>query len=71
MVDEYHVSGILYYMLSFDVIYDYEYPIFAKRAGEKGLPFEMVESSYDFPRGSTETLRNRIESFVKVCGRAL
>jgi len=69
MIDEYQVNGLLYYMLSFDVIYDYEYPIFAKRANEKGIPFEMIESSYDFSREATETLRTRVESFIRICGR--
>jgi benzoyl-CoA reductase/2-hydroxyglutaryl-CoA dehydratase subunit BcrC/BadD/HgdB len=69
LLEEYHVSGLLYYMLSFDVIYDYEYPLFSKRADEKGVPFEMIESSYDFSREATETLRTRIESFVKICRR--
>jgi len=67
--DEYHVNGLLYYLLRFDVIYDYEYPIFSKWADEKGIPFEMIESSYDFSREATETLRTRIESFIKICGR--
>jgi len=69
LIDEYHVSGLLYYMLSFDVIYDYEYPLFSKRADEKGVPFEMIESSYNFSREATETLRTRIESFIKICRR--
>ena len=71
LIDEYQVSGLLYYMLSFDVIYDYEYPIFSKRADEKGIPFEMIESSYDFSREATETLRTRVESFIRICGRQL
>lgn len=69
LLNEYHVSGLLYYLLSFDVIYDYEYPIFSKRADEKGIPFEMIESAYDFSREATETLRTRVESFIKICGR--
>jgi benzoyl-CoA reductase/2-hydroxyglutaryl-CoA dehydratase subunit BcrC/BadD/HgdB len=69
LIEEYKVSGMLYYMPSFDVIYDYEYPVFSKRADEKGIPFEMIESSYNFSREATETLRTRVESFIKVCGR--
>jgi benzoyl-CoA reductase/2-hydroxyglutaryl-CoA dehydratase subunit BcrC/BadD/HgdB len=67
-IDEYNVNGLLYYMLSFDVIFDYEFPIFSKKSDEKGIPFEMIESSYDFSREATETLRTRIESFVGILG---
>jgi benzoyl-CoA reductase/2-hydroxyglutaryl-CoA dehydratase subunit BcrC/BadD/HgdB len=69
ILDEYRAKGILYYMLSFDVIYDLEYTLFSKRANEKGIPFEMIESSYDFSREATESLRTRVESFIKICRR--
>ncbi|MGB9498810.1 MAG: 2-hydroxyacyl-CoA dehydratase subunit D [Dissulfuribacterales bacterium] len=65
--NEYQASGLLYYMLRFDVIYDHETPIFSKRADEKNVPFTIIESSYDFSRESTETLQTRVESFVKIC----
>lgn len=67
--EEYRVKGLLYYLLRFDVIYDYEYPIFSEWANKKGLPFEMIESSYDFSREATETLKTRVESFIKICAR--
>jgi len=67
LIDNYRVGGLLYYLLAFDVIYDYEYPIFSKRADEKGIPFAMIESAYDFSREATATLRTRVESFVKTC----
>ena len=38
-------------------------------ADENGVPFEMIESSYDFSREATETLKTRIESFIKICAR--
>ena len=67
--NEYQINGLLYYLLRFDVIYDYEYPIFSKWADENEVPFEMIESSYDFSREATETLRTRIESFINICRR--
>ncbi len=67
--EEYGVQGLLYYLLRFDVIYDYEYPIFSQWADKRGLPFGMIESSYDFSREATETLKTRIESFIKICAR--
>jgi benzoyl-CoA reductase/2-hydroxyglutaryl-CoA dehydratase subunit BcrC/BadD/HgdB len=69
LLDEYRAKGILYYMLSFDTIYDLEYTLFSKRADEKRIPFEMIESSYDFSREATESLRTRVESFIKICRR--
>jgi len=66
-IDEYNASGLLYYQLAFDVIYDYEWPLFAKWADEKGIPFQEIESGYDLSREATGPLRTRIESFVGVC----
>ena len=69
LITDYNVNGLIYYILCFDVIYDYEFPIFSQRADNKGILFEMIESSYDFSREATETLRTRIESFIKICER--
>lgn len=69
LIDEYRVDGLIYYELKFDVIYDHECAVFSKRASEKGIPFAMIESSYDFCREATETLRTRVESFIKTCKR--
>ena len=66
LIEEYHIDGLIYYLLSFDVVYDYEYPIFAKKAEEKGIPFTMIDSAYDFSREATETLRTRVESFIRM-----
>jgi benzoyl-CoA reductase/2-hydroxyglutaryl-CoA dehydratase subunit BcrC/BadD/HgdB len=67
LVDEYRVDGLLYYLLSFDVIYDLENSVFSKKASEAGIPYLTLESSYNFSREATESLKNRIESFVKIC----
>jgi len=69
LIDEYNVDGLLYYLLAFDVIYDYESAIFSKKADEKGVPSAMIESAYDFSREATETLRTRVESFINICRR--
>ncbi|MEM1514946.1 MAG: 2-hydroxyacyl-CoA dehydratase family protein [Candidatus Bathyarchaeia archaeon] len=67
LVKEYCIDGLLYYQLAFDVIYDHEWPIFSKRASEIGIPFIMVEVAYNFSREATETLKSRVESFIKIC----
>lgn len=66
-LDDYQADGLLYYQLAFDVIYDYEWPIFAKRANERNMPFQEVESGYDISREATGPLRTRVESFIEVC----
>lgn len=66
-MEDYNANGLMYYQLAFDVIYDYEWPLFAKWADEKGIPFQEIESGYDLSREATGPLRTRIESFVGVC----
>jgi benzoyl-CoA reductase/2-hydroxyglutaryl-CoA dehydratase subunit BcrC/BadD/HgdB len=66
---DYDARGILYYQLSFDVIYDHEWPIFAKLAGDKNIPFAIIETAYNVSREATESIRTRIESFIKMCRR--
>jgi len=68
-LDDYNADGLLYYQLAFDVIYDHEWPIFAKRADERNMPFQEVESGYDITREATGPLRTRIESFIDMCKR--
>jgi benzoyl-CoA reductase/2-hydroxyglutaryl-CoA dehydratase subunit BcrC/BadD/HgdB len=64
---EYRVDGLVYYLLSFDVIYDLENSVFSKKAAEMGIPYLTLESSYNFSREATESLKSRIESFVQIC----
>lgn len=68
-VKEFQVDGLIYYNLAFDVIYDHEWPIFAKWANEMDLPFIMVESNYSFLREATVALKSRVESFIEICRR--
>jgi benzoyl-CoA reductase/2-hydroxyglutaryl-CoA dehydratase subunit BcrC/BadD/HgdB len=65
LVTDNNIDGVISYQLSFEEIHDMESPIIAKAAGETGVPFLKLESSYEYSREARGTLITRIESFIE------
>ena len=64
IIIEFKVEGVIWYQLSFDEIYDIEYPIIAKSMEEINIPILRIESSYEYAREATESLKTKVESFI-------
>jgi benzoyl-CoA reductase/2-hydroxyglutaryl-CoA dehydratase subunit BcrC/BadD/HgdB len=64
LIEEFSVDGVIWYQLSFDEIYDIEYPIIAKSMEEINMPILHLESSYEYAREATGPLTTRVESFI-------
>ncbi|MCU0599451.1 MAG: 2-hydroxyacyl-CoA dehydratase family protein [Desulfobacterales bacterium] len=64
LIRDFAVDGVVWYQLSFDEIYDMEYPVMAKAMGEVEVPILHLESSYEYAREATGPLATRVESFI-------
>ena len=64
IIKDFNVEGVVWYQLSFDEIYDMEYPIIAKSMEEINIPILRLESSYEYAREATAPLKTRVESFI-------
>ena len=65
MISDYKIDGVVWYQLSFDEIYDMEYPIVARALEELKIPILRLDTSYAYSREATGPLVTRIESFVE------
>jgi benzoyl-CoA reductase/2-hydroxyglutaryl-CoA dehydratase subunit BcrC/BadD/HgdB len=64
LIRDFAVDGVVWYQLSFDEIYDMEYPVVAKAMEGLGVPLLHLESSYEYAREATGPLTTRVESFI-------
>jgi benzoyl-CoA reductase/2-hydroxyglutaryl-CoA dehydratase subunit BcrC/BadD/HgdB len=64
MIGDYNINGVVWYQLSFEEIYDMEFPIVSKALGEIKVPLLRLDSSYEYAREATGPLVTRIESFI-------
>ena len=65
LIRDYQVQGLVWYQLSFDEIYDMEYPIISDSLEKLGIPVLRLESSYEYAREAMGPLTTRVESFVE------
>lgn len=65
LIKDYQVQGVIWYQLSFDEIYDMEYPVMSKAVEEWDIPVLRLESSYEYAREAMGPLTTRVESFVE------
>lgn len=66
MIQDFQIDGVIWYLLSFEEIYDMESSVAEKRFQEMGIPLLRVESSYEFSREAMGPLTTRLESFIEV-----
>ena len=59
LIKEFRVDGVIWYQLSFDEIYDMEYPIIAKSMEEINMPILHLESSYEYAREANRAADNK------------
>jgi benzoyl-CoA reductase/2-hydroxyglutaryl-CoA dehydratase subunit BcrC/BadD/HgdB len=64
LIQAYRVDAVVWYQLSFDEIYDMEYPILAKALEAIRVPVLRLETSYEYSREAMAPLKTRVESFV-------
>lgn len=65
LIKDYQVQGLVWYQLSFDEIYDMEYPIISDALEKLDIPVLRLESSYEYAREAMGPLTTRVESFVE------
>jgi benzoyl-CoA reductase/2-hydroxyglutaryl-CoA dehydratase subunit BcrC/BadD/HgdB len=65
LIKDYQVQGLIWYQLSFDEIYDMEYPVISQAAEKWNIPVLRLESSYEYAREAMGPLTTRVESFVE------
>ena len=64
LIDEFNVSGIIWYELLCCETYDAESYYFAEKLGERGIPVLILES--DYSTDATGQLKTRIEAFIEI-----
>ena len=64
LISEYRISGVIWYQLAFDEIYDMEYTCVSKWLGEKGMPVLKIETDFDYSQDKLTAKRNQINSFI-------
>ena len=65
LIEEYRISGVVWYQLAYDEIYDMEYSCAAKWLEELGIPLLKLETDYDYIPEKLAVKRSQINSFVK------
>ena len=65
LIRDYQVQGLVWYQLSFDEIYDMEYPIVSDALENLDIPVLRLESSYEYAREAMGPLTTRVESFIE------
>lgn len=65
LIQEYRVDAVVWYQLSFDEIYDMEYPVIAKSLEAIQVPVLRLETSYEYSREAMGPLTTRVESFIE------
>ncbi len=65
LIEEYRISGVVWYQLAHDEIYDMEYSCVSKWLGEMGVPSVKLETDYDYSPEKLTAKRNQINSFIK------
>jgi len=65
LIKAYSVDAVVWYQLSFDEIYDMEYPIIAKALEKLKVPVLRLETSYEYSREAMGPLTTRVESFIE------
>jgi len=64
LVNDFNVSGIIWYELLYCETYDSESYYFAEKMGERNIPMLILESDYSI--ADTGQLRTRIEAFIEI-----
>ncbi len=64
IIQEYHVSAIIWYQLLCCETYDQESYFFYREMRERGVPMLVVESGYDAL--DTGALKTRLEAFIEL-----
>jgi benzoyl-CoA reductase/2-hydroxyglutaryl-CoA dehydratase subunit BcrC/BadD/HgdB len=60
-----NIEGVVFYLLSFEEIYNLEIPIVARSLEEINIPFLKLESSYEYAREAMAPLAARVEAFIE------
>ncbi|MBN1627800.1 MAG: 2-hydroxyacyl-CoA dehydratase [Deltaproteobacteria bacterium] len=64
LIEDFHVSGVIWYELLCCEFYDEESYLFNKRLRERGIPMLTVESNYDASEAGP--LKTRIDAFIEM-----
>ena len=69
LVNDFNVSGVIWYELQCCETYDSESYFFAQKLGEKDIPMLILESDYSI--ADTGQLKTRIEAFIEILKGAM
>jgi benzoyl-CoA reductase/2-hydroxyglutaryl-CoA dehydratase subunit BcrC/BadD/HgdB len=64
LIDEFKVSGVIWYELLYCETYDSESYYFAEEMGKRGIPMLILESSYS--TADTGQMKTRIDAFMEI-----
>jgi len=64
LIEEFKVSGIIWYELQYCETYDAESYFFSRRMGEHNIPMLVLE--LDYGGANTDQTRNRIDAFIEL-----
>ena len=64
MIQDFSVSGIIWYQLLYCESYDTESYLFNRKMGELNIPILILESNYD--EGSYQQMKIRIDAFIEM-----
>jgi benzoyl-CoA reductase/2-hydroxyglutaryl-CoA dehydratase subunit BcrC/BadD/HgdB len=64
LIEEFHVSGVVWYELLCCETYDQESYFFFRELSERGIPMLIVES--DYSPLDTRPLRTRFDAFIEL-----
>jgi benzoyl-CoA reductase/2-hydroxyglutaryl-CoA dehydratase subunit BcrC/BadD/HgdB len=66
LIDDFNVSGVIWYELLCCETYDQESYVLAEKMQELHIPILIVESDYDVSKGSSGSLKTRIDALIEI-----